>query len=195
MIIRDHHDVCVVSLGGNFMCRLPKNLAKLQKKDEKLSIGDSLIVFLYYFCITKTEKNDTVMKIRLILLLSLVLCAMGMEAKKYPEIKFERVMVDLGTFCMDDPVQKCVFKFTNVGKAKLVINAVRVTCGCTSVDYPKDFIAPGGSGEIVVTYDGSGKMPGRFKKIIAIQTNSKEELTRVYIQGDMTDVPVSKKAQ
>lgn len=133
------------------------------------------------------------MKFRLVLLLSLVLCAVSAQAKKYPEIKFERMMVDMGTFSMDDPVQTCEFKFTNVGSAKLVINAVRVTCGCTVVDYPKDFIAPGGTGVIKVTYDGSGKMPGKFKKSITIQTNGKVELTRVFIQGDMTDVPVSKK--
>ena len=69
------------------------------------------------------------MKFRLVLLLSLVLCAVSVQAKKYPEIKFERMMVDMGTFSMDDPVQTCEFKFTNVGSAKLVINAVRVTCG------------------------------------------------------------------
>lgn len=119
--------------------------------------------------------------------------AISAQAKKYPQIKFEKNVVDMGAFCMDEPVRKCVFRFTNVGDAKLVINKVRVTCGCTVVDYPKDFIAPGGSGEITVTYDGTGKMPGRFKKSITIEANTKDTLTRIFIQGDMTDVPVAKK--
>ena len=63
------------------------------------------------------------------------------------------------------------------------------------VDYPKDFIAPGASGVITVTYDGSRSMPGRFKKSVTIEANTKNVLTRIFIQGDMTDVPVSKKVE
>lgn len=127
------------------------------------------------------------------MLMTLLAMAISVQAKKYPEIKFEKTTIDFGTFSMDNPVQKCTFKFTNVGNAKLVINAVHASCGCTVADYPKDFIAPGASGEITVTYNGSNKMPGRFKKSIQIFSNCKEELTRIFIQGDMTDVPVSKK--
>ena len=116
-----------------------------------------------------------------------------LQAKKYPEIKFEKTTIELGTFSMDEPVQKCVFKFTNTGKAKLVINQVHTSCGCTVADYPKDFISPGGTGEITITYNGAGKMPGRFKKSIQVFTNSKNEMTRIYISGTMNDIPVTKK--
>lgn len=135
------------------------------------------------------------MKTRLLLFITLIALSLGVQAKKYPQIKFEKTTIDMGTFSLDNPVQKCVFKFTNVGDAKLVINQVHASCGCTVAEYPKDFIAPGASGEIIVTYDGSNKMPGRFKKNIQIFTNSKEELARIFIAGDMTDVPVSKKSK
>ncbi len=135
------------------------------------------------------------MKTRLLLFITLIAMSLGVQAKKYPQIKFEKTTIDMGMFSMDNPVQKCVFKFTNVGDAKLVINQVHASCGCTVAEYPKDFIAPGASGEITVTYDGSNKMPGRFKKNIQIFTNSKEELVRIFIVGDMTDVPVSKKSK
>ena len=75
---------------------------------------------------------------------------------------------------------------------------VNTLLGSTKVhisDYPKDFIAPGASAEITVTYDGSNKMPGRFKKSILVSSNCKENTTHIYIQGDMTDVPVSKKTK
>lgn len=133
------------------------------------------------------------MKTKLLIFFALITMAIAANAKKYPELKFEKTTVDLGTFCMDDPIQKVTFKFTNVGKAKLVINAVHTSCGCTVADYPKDFIAPGASGEITVTYNGTGKMPGRFKKNIQIFSNCKEDLMRIFIQGEMTDVPVSSK--
>ena len=135
------------------------------------------------------------MKTKLFVLIALFTMALGMQAKKYPQIKFEKTTIDFGTFSMDDPVQKCTFKFKNVGDAKLVITAVHASCGCTVAEYPKDFISPGGSGEITVTYDGSNKMPGRFKKNIQVFSNCEEDMMRLFIQGDMTDVPVSQKTQ
>ncbi|MCM1312755.1 MAG: DUF1573 domain-containing protein [Bacteroides sp.] len=124
--------------------------------------------------------------IRLLLLVMMATFVCSVSAKKYPEIKFEKTTIDLGVFSQDDPVQKCVFKFTNVGKGKLVINYVHASCGCTVAEFPKDFISPGASGEITVTYNGTGKMPGRFKKHIQIFTNCKDDLTRIFIQGEMS---------
>ena len=133
------------------------------------------------------------MKTKLLLLVAFFAMTLGMQAKKYPQIKFEQTTIDMGTFSLEEPIQKCTFKFKNVGNAKLVINAVHVSCGCTVADYPKDFIAPGASGEITVTYNGAGKMPGPFRKNIQIFSNCKEDMTRIFIRGEMTDVPVSKK--
>ena len=135
------------------------------------------------------------MKVRFLVLLALCMFVLGASAKKRPDIKFEKTTIDMGTFSMDDPVQKCIFKFTNTGKAKLVINAVHASCGCTVAEYPKDFISPGASGEITVTYNGTGKFPGRFKKNIQVFTNCNPDMARIFIQGEMTDVPVSKKTQ
>lgn len=135
------------------------------------------------------------MKTKICLFIAFMVLTLCVNAKKQPQIKFEKTTIDLGSFSMDDPVQKTVFKFTNVGDAKLVIMSVHASCGCTVAEYPKDFISPGASGEITVTYNGSGKMPGKFKKNIQIVSNSKEEYTRIFITGEMTDLPVSKKVK
>lgn len=108
------------------------------------------------------------------------------SAKKYPVIKFEKTVIDFGTFSQDEPVQKAIFKFTNVGDSKLVINYVHTSCGCTVAEYTKDFISPGGTGQIVVTYNGSGKMPGEFKRYVQVFTNCKDELSRIFIKGYMS---------
>lgn len=133
------------------------------------------------------------MKLKLFALMAALMFCMGMSAKKYPAIKFEKTTIDLGRFCMDEPVRKCVFRFTNTGKGKLVLSYVHPSCGCTNVEYTKDFISPGGTGTITVTYDGTGKMPGKFKRSIQVFTNCKDEMARIFIQGEMTDVPVSSK--
>ncbi|MCQ2076172.1 MAG: DUF1573 domain-containing protein [Bacteroidaceae bacterium] len=130
-------------------------------------------------------------KLNVKLLLVIVLSIMSFSftsAKKYPEIKFEKTTIDLGTFSQDTPIQKCVFKFKNVGNAPLIINYVHPSCGCTGAEYPKDAIAPGESGEIVVTYDGSGKMPGNFSKYVQVFSNCKDDLTRIFIKGYMSEL-------
>ena len=103
---------------------------------------------------------------RMMFLMLLAFTFTVVSAKKYPVIKFEKTVIDFGTFSQDEPVQKAIFKFTNVGDSKLVINYVHTSCGCTVAEYTKDFISPGGTGQIVVTYNGSGKMPGEFKRYV-----------------------------
>lgn len=103
------------------------------------------------------------------------------------EIKFEKINQDLGTFSEEKPVKSAVFTFTNVGNQPLVINQVVASCGCTVPRYDKKPIAPGQKGTISVTYNGTGKFPGHFKKSITVRTNGKTELTRLYVEGVMTE--------
>lgn len=46
---------------------------------------------------------------------------------------------------------------------------------------------PGQKGEIKVTYNGAGKFAGHFKKTITVRTNGAVEVTRLYVEGDMTE--------
>lgn len=129
--------------------------------------------------------NKQIIRFAVCLLISLVGFS-AVSAKKFPQIKFEKTTIDLGTFSQDQPVRKCVFKFTNVGKAPLIINYVHPSCGCTVAEYPKEPISPGASGEITVTYDGTGKMPGNFSKYVQVFTNCKDDLSRIFIKGYMS---------
>lgn len=103
------------------------------------------------------------------------------------KIAFEKVNINLGTFSETDPVQKCVFNFTNTGDKPLVINQAFAACGCTTPDYTKTPIKPGEKGVVTVKYNGKGKFPGHFKKTITIRTNGVPEMTRLYIEGVMTE--------
>ena len=103
------------------------------------------------------------------------------------QIKFDKVSHDFGTFSESNPVQECIFTFTNVGQAPLVINQAVASCGCTVPEYTKTPIQPGEKGEIKVTYNGTGKFPGHFKKSITVRTNGAVEMTRLYIEGEMTE--------
>lgn len=106
---------------------------------------------------------------------------------KQAQIKFDQVTQNFGEFSESNPVQECTFTFTNVGDAPLVINQAVASCGCTVPAYTKEPVMPGKTGTIKVTYNGKGKFPGHFKKSITVRTNGQPEMTRLYIEGTMTE--------
>ena len=125
---------------------------------------------------------------KILVLTMLLFCGMSVAlAQKPAEIKFDKLTHDFGTFSEKDPVVSCTFAFTNVGESPLIINQAVASCGCTVPEYTKTPIQPGEKGEIKVTYNGTGKFPGHFKKSITVRTNGAVEMTRLYIEGEMTE--------
>ena len=112
---------------------------------------------------------------------------MSALAQKPAQISFDKLTHNFGTFSESNPKVTCTFTFTNVGEQPLVINQAIASCGCTVPEYTKEAVKPGEKGEIKVTYNGAGKFPGHFKKSITVRTNGSVEMTRLYIEGDMTE--------
>ena len=126
------------------------------------------------------------MKKTILTTLFLVVAVLMVIAQGTAEIKFEKTTHNFGAFSENNPKVTCKFKFTNTGNGPLVIHQAIASCGCTVPQYPKEPIKAGESGEITVTYNGSGKFPGHFRKSITLRTNAKQEVVRLYIEGDMT---------
>ncbi len=120
--------------------------------------------------------------------LTMLLLSIGYtSAQNKAEIKFDELTHNFGTFSESNPVVSHTFTFTNVGTAPLVIHQAVASCGCTVPEYSQEPIQPGGTGTIKVTYNGSGRYPGHFKKSVTVRTNAETELLRIYIEGDMTE--------
>lgn len=134
------------------------------------------------------------MKRTIFVSLMMLLCVTMAHAQdKKASIKFEKTTYSFGSFSEKDAIQKCTFVFTNAGNAPLVINQAVASCGCTVPTYTKTPVMPGEKGEVKVTYNGTGKFPGHFKKTITIRSNGDPEMTRLYIEGDMQDASEAKK--
>lgn len=118
-------------------------------------------------------------------LLFFAAAGIAMAQTKKAEITFDKTVYDFGKFSEKEPVQKCVFTFTNTGEAPLIINQAIASCGCTVPSYTKEPIKPGGKGQIKVTYNGKGTFPKQFKKSITIRSNATSEMVRLYIEGEM----------
>ena len=124
----------------------------------------------------------------------MVMLMFGVALADEPQagIVFDKSVHNFGTFTEDNPVQTCTFTFKNTGKAPLVIIQAIATCGCTVPTYTDKPVPPGGTGIIEVTYNGKGRYPGHFKKVITVNTNAKQRLVRLAIEGEMTAKSESK---
>ena len=118
---------------------------------------------------------------KIVIMTLMLMCGLTAAlAQKPAEIKFDKLTHDFGTFSEKNPVVSYTFTYTNINQAV-------ASCGCTVPEYTKTPIQPGEKGEIKVTYNGTGKFPGHFKKSITVRTNGAVEMTRLYIEGDMTE--------
>ncbi|MDX1545187.1 MAG: DUF1573 domain-containing protein [Christiangramia sp.] len=99
----------------------------------------------------------------------------------YPEITFEETEFDFGNIAKGTNVEH-VFKFTNTGKAPLVITNASSSCGCTVPTYPKnETIAPGESGEMLVKFNGSGN--GQVTKTVTVSANTESGKEQIKIKA------------
>lgn len=98
--------------------------------------------------------------------------------KQIPVMEFEKEEHDFGTI-EQGTAQEAVFKFTNTGNAPLIITNATSSCGCTVPNPPKDPIAPGETGELMVKFNGSGQ--NQVSKTITVNANTEKgsELLRI----------------
>ncbi len=101
-----------------------------------------------------------------------------------PVLKFENDTHNFGTIVQGEKISYA-YKFTNVGKAPLVIRSAQGSCGCTVPEFPKDPVAPGESGIINVTFNSEGKQ-GHQDKTVTIISNTMPNTYTLYVVGDVT---------
>ena len=87
-----------------------------------------------------------------------------------PQVRFESEMHDFGEVVEGEKVSFS-YKFTNLGKAPLVIKSVASSCGCTVGEYTKDTIKPGSQGDVTVSFD-SWRRVGFQQKSVTVNMNT-----------------------
>lgn len=107
-------------------------------------------------------------------------------ASDYPKtaISFEETKHNFGTIREGEKV-KFAYKFTNTGKHPLVISNAVASCGCTIPSYPKEPVAPGKTGEIIVEFNSAGR-PGHQQKNVMIYSNAQEDAISLGFEGEVT---------
>lgn len=92
------------------------------------------------------------------------------DTANFTNILWADSLMNIGTVEPDTKTE-IQFKFKNTGSKPLVIVSAKPGCGCTVADYPKEPVAPGGSGVITAEYK-AGSTAGEFRKNIYITTNT-----------------------
>jgi len=91
--------------------------------------------------------------------------------------KFDKSEHDFGKLKQGESAEYS-FKFTNTGKEPLIIENAQGSCGCTVPNYPKEPIAPGGTGVIDVRFNSAGKS-GAQQKTVTLTANTDPSITTI----------------
>jgi len=105
-------------------------------------------------------------------------------------ITYDSAFYDFGTVKQGVMVKR-TFRFTNTGADSLRISNVKVTCGCTVPEWPKEPVPPGGKGEIKVEFNTADKV-GRQLRILRVVANTEPEETILQLGGEIKSVKKKK---
>ena len=149
-------------------------------------IQSTKLFLLGIFCLTiscssSTKKNNNIQNPSAV-------------SSESPIMTFDKNVHDFGTINEGETVST-LFKFTNTGKSDLIVVDARGSCGCTVPEYPKNVpIPPGGSGELLVSFNSSGN-PNMQQKTVTISANTDSGRETVRIMAMVTPDPVRQKAR
>lgn len=115
----------------------------------------------------------------------LMLTAGWVEAQtKEAVIEVKKTMHDFGKINEKDGPVTAEFTVKNTGTSPLVITRVVASCGCTSLDWSKEPIAPGATTVIKITYDPKNR-PGPFTKPVSVYSNGKKGSLVLNVKGEV----------
>ncbi|MFM2138936.1 MAG: hypothetical protein RJA57_1243 [Bacteroidota bacterium] len=100
-------------------------------------------------------------------------------------LQVKEISHDFGSIPQGKPVYH-FFTLQNTGTDPLKLDDVQVSCGCTTPEWSRDPIAPGGSSRVKVGFNAAAA--GHFEKTITLiyQTSKSQILT---IKGDVWKAP------
>lgn len=108
-----------------------------------------------------------------------------MKALPKTVISFDDTKYSFGTV-KDGEKVKHAYHFTNTGNHPLLISNAVASCGCTVPSYPKEPIAPGSGGEIVVEFNSKNRK-GHQQKNVLVYSNAQQEAISIGFDVDVVE--------
>jgi hypothetical protein len=85
-------------------------------------------------------------------------------------------------FVKKGEVVKIEYSIKNSGNEPLLINDVEIGCSCTTVDYPKQPIAPNKSEKVIITFD-TKTVYDRQDRVVTLKSNDKKATGKLRYKG------------
>lgn len=101
-----------------------------------------------------------------------------------PEMKMDKLVHDYGTI-VQNADGTCEFKFTNIGKAPLIISKCQASCNCTVPTCSTKSVLPNESDVIKILY-GTSRV-GTINKQITIYSNAINSPIVLNIKGNVIE--------
>ena len=98
-----------------------------------------------------------------------------------PQLKFSETKKNFG-FVKKGELVTMEFNFTNTGNQPAIITEAKVECSCTTVDFPKQPIAPNQSAKVIVKFD-TKSVYDRQDRIVEIISNAKNSAQKIRFKG------------
>lgn len=94
------------------------------------------------------------------------------------KIKFTETKKDLGKVKKGEVVS-ADYEFKNEGDQPLIITNYEVECSCTTVDFPKQPIAPGQTNKLTVKFDTKSAYDRQDRKVVIISNAKNSSSVRI----------------
>ena len=107
------------------------------------------------------------------------------QPKQIPQgaqLKFETLEIDMGNLVYKADAT-CSFEFFNSGKSPLLVQQVKTSCGCITVQWDKRPIKANKPGRLAIKYNTGH--PGRFRKTITVFYNGEESPQVLSVKGSV----------
>lgn len=121
----------------------------------------------------------------LILLSGLLCTGENTYAISSSPVHFENDEWNFGSIGECDGSVAHTFRYTNCTSAPLVIETIRISCGCITPRYSKAPVLPGQMDSIRVVFDPAGR-PGNFSRTVSIKFSCSDTPLSLTIRGNVT---------
>lgn len=98
-------------------------------------------------------------------------------------VKFDKTRIDFGNVPSNGGMVEMDYVFTNTGKSPIsIVTVTNGGCHCTKPDFPKEPIAPGKSGKIVIKFDPRS-YKGEVNRSVKVQFSNSSKRVKLSFTG------------
>lgn len=111
------------------------------------------------------------------------LCLLFISSINYaqPQLKFTDTKKNFG-FVKKGELVTLEFDFVNTGNQPAIITETKVECSCTTVEFPKQPIAPNQSAKVIVNFD-TKSVYDRQDRVVEVISNAKNSNQKIRFKG------------